>query len=64
MRLRTRLIVGSLFLAQTLAEAFGWGPPWLRMLAAGLMAGIVLIYISENRLLRNVDDHTTLNLHR
>jgi hypothetical protein len=63
MRLRTRLIVASSYLAWLLVESLGWGPPWLRMLAAGLMAGIVLIYIAESRL-GKVDAHTTLNLHR
>ena len=55
--------MASSYLAWLLVESLGWGPPWLRMLAAGLMAGIVLIYIAESRL-GKVDAHTTLNLHR
>ena len=64
MRLRTRLIVASSFLAPSLANSLGWGRPWLRILTTGLMTGIVLIYIAESRLRNKVDEHTTLNLHR
>lgn len=63
MRLRTRLIVASSFLAPALVNSLGWGRPWLRILATGLMAGVILIYISESRLRNKVDEHTTLNLH-
>jgi hypothetical protein len=62
MRLPTRLIVASSFLAPTLVNSLGWGRPWLRILAAGLVAGGVLIYISERRL-QEGDQHVTLNLH-
>ena len=62
MRLRTRLIVASSFLAPTLLDSLGWGRPWLRILAAGLVSGAVLISISERRL-QEGDQHVTLNLH-
>jgi hypothetical protein len=55
-------MVASSFLLPTLVDSLGWGRPWLRILAAGFMAGSVLIYIAESRL-GKVDEHTTLNLH-
>jgi hypothetical protein len=62
MRLRTGLILVLGYLALPLVSSLGWGRPWLRILAAGLLTGVFLIQLSERRL-REGDEHVTLNLH-
>ena len=64
MRLRTRLILALCYLALLGASSVGWGRPWMRMLASGLLLGIFMIQMSEQRIRRGTGEHTTLNIQR
>ena len=52
------------YVALLWASSVGWGRPWMRMLASGSLLGIIVIYVSEQRIRSGTSEHTTLNIHR